>query len=80
MFFLQADGAEFAPVLALLEFAFELPVALPGAGNGKRDAEFRKDSRKPAAKAGQMTRRSRVKIVGEGEIDQRQLEFPADDN
>jgi len=47
MFFFQADRAEFAPVLALFEFAFELPIAIPGSRDGERDAEFRKDSGKP---------------------------------
>ncbi len=61
-------GQSLRPFLRFLSLRSSFRVALPGAGNGKRDAEFRKDSRKPAAKAGQMTRRSRVKIVGEGEI------------
>jgi hypothetical protein len=68
MFLFQANRAEFAPVLAVLEFTFELPIAIPRACDGERDAEFRKDSGKPAAEAVEMAQRARVKIVGEAEI------------
>jgi len=61
---LQADGAEFAAVLALLEFAFERPVAIPGAGDRERDAVFREYSGKSAAESLQMTRCPRIEIIG----------------
>jgi len=68
IFLIQADGTEFAAVLAVLEFAFELPIAIPGAGDPERNTQFGKDWGKPAAEAIEMTRRARIKIVGKAEI------------
>jgi len=76
MFLFQANRAEFAPVLAVLEFTFELPIAIPRACDGERDAEFGKDSGKPAAEAVEMVQRARVKIVGEAEIVLRVVQRP----
>jgi len=69
-------GQSLRPVLALLEFPFEHPVAIPGAGDRKRYTEFKEDSGKPAAGAIKMTRRTRVTIVGEAEIVLRMVQRP----
>jgi len=76
IFLIQADGTEFAAVFAVLEFAFELPIAIPGAGDPERNTQFGKDCGKPAAEAIKMTRRARIKIVGKAKIVLRVVQWP----